>query len=158
MARLLSAGVAQAAGLSALVYTFSPFATRHPSARATKTHVDAELAAREMDPYVGAAAQWILHGGDVLYEMCAKDVVFTYGQKKWTLALWENWKDKFAATADDERYGGPTRDLAKKALERMAKLERSGVIASGKIWKFNPDMTNETLTNGDVDEEENDDE
>nr|POE48937.1 hypothetical protein CFP56_39034 [Quercus suber] len=115
-ARLLSNGVIEATRLSALVPP-SPFATKSPN-RSTAGHYE---------PYAGAAAQWILHAGAALFEMCEKETLVEIGAYKWTPTVWKNWKQKFEAVGTTETLSRECRELAAKVVEHMSKIERDGI-------------------------------
>lgn len=124
LARLLAAGVVQTTRMSALIDKSSAFATSGPSSIAP--YVDTAEAVRHHEPYVGVAAQWILHAGDVVYEMCTRRALASIGSPRWTQERWNGWKNKFEIIAMDERFGKPARDFAARAAFRMGQLERQG--------------------------------
>ncbi|UNI19641.1 hypothetical protein JDV02_005816 [Purpureocillium takamizusanense] len=127
LARLLAGAVVEATRLSALIRP-SPFATVNPLTSAA--YADASEAARHYEPWASAAAQWILRAADALHEMCEGETLIEIGRQKWTPALWDGWKSRFAAVAKTEQFGGRARELASAALERMAEAESKGVTTN----------------------------
>ncbi|KAJ6440032.1 MFS monocarboxylate transporter [Purpureocillium lavendulum] len=127
LARLLASEVAEATRLSALIRP-SPFATGNPLTSAAYT--DVSEAARHYEPWACAAAQWILHAVDVLYEMCDKETIVEIGKQKWTLALWNGWRSRFETVATTEQFSSAARELASAALKKMAEAEKKGVVTN----------------------------
>ena len=94
-------------------------------------------------PQVAAAAQWILHAGEAIREMCQKRAM---AGKRWTPELWESLKEKFDAVAKDERFTAEGCDWAGKARDRMTELEQrdfSGKEGVVEIFKFPGPATDE---------------
>nr|POE94698.1 hypothetical protein CFP56_16935 [Quercus suber] len=116
LARLLSGGVVEATRLSALVRP-SLFGDKSPSGSS----------AARYEPYVCAAAQWILHAGRALFEMCEKETVVEIGPYKWTPAVWKMWKVKFVTVLEMEQFGEKCHELVARVVERMSEIEQEGV-------------------------------
>lgn len=72
-----------------------------------------------------AAAQWILHAGVQLFEMCEKHAGRTKGRLTWDL-----WRTKFKAISDAENLGEHCRQLASQALQAMAHIEKTGTTTN----------------------------
>ncbi|KAI0167470.1 hypothetical protein BJ166DRAFT_495767 [Pestalotiopsis sp. NC0098] len=113
LARLLSRGTAALLGLSALV---SPFVTRNIVAAASHEP-------HRFEPYVAAAAQWILYGGEVLHQMCEMRIMASV---RWKKELWDRIRTKFDAVAGDARFGAEARGWAAQAAGFMRKTEEKG--------------------------------
>ncbi|KAI1869936.1 uncharacterized protein JN550_005526 [Neoarthrinium moseri] len=132
LARLLSSGAASLLGLSALV---SPFATRSIAAAASREP-------QRYEPYIAAAAQWILYAGDTLYEMSEMKVL---AMVRWKRERWDNIKAKFEAAAEDDRFSTDAREWATKAVLSMKRIEEQGaggkkdVVASYKFPQLDED-------------------
>ncbi|GJN75028.1 hypothetical protein PLICBS_009124 [Purpureocillium lilacinum] len=127
LARLLHSEVVEATRLCALIRP-SPFATGNPLT--STAYPDASEAAQHYEPWAVAAGQWILHAAEVLYEMGEKETLTEIGRQKWTPALWNGWKSRFAAVANAEEFSSKAREVASKALEKMAEVEREGVTTN----------------------------
>lgn len=123
MARLLAAGVIDTSRASALRRP-SPFAIGHPLI--SPVHPDPADAARHYEPWMSAAAQWILHAGEALFELCEKRAFRELGQV-WSRTQWDSWKLKFEVASKEKKLSAPARELASKALERMAEVKEQGV-------------------------------
>ncbi|KND91997.1 hypothetical protein TOPH_03376 [Tolypocladium ophioglossoides CBS 100239] len=127
LARLLAGGVEEATRMSALIQP-SPFGTSSPLI--SPKYPDAAEAARHYEPYASAAAQWVFHAGDALFEMCEKGVIIDIGKQRWTRALWNGWKAKFDTIAKADRFSSQCRSLATQAVERMTQIEKSGTSSN----------------------------
>ncbi|KAI0478186.1 hypothetical protein F4859DRAFT_478927 [Xylaria cf. heliscus] len=123
LARALGGGVGEVTRLSALIRP-SPFAT----SKASQSQLSPQY-----EPYAAAAAQWILHAGDVLFEMCQKRVMVDLGSQRWTPSRWDSWKANFEIIKDDSRFGSHARQLAARAQERMARIEEQGINATESV-------------------------
>ncbi|KAI1852747.1 hypothetical protein JX266_002288 [Neoarthrinium moseri] len=136
LARLLSSGTASLLGLSALV---SPFASRSITAAASRDP-------QRYEPYIAAAAQWILHAGDALYEMSEMKVL---AMVRWKRERWDSIKAKFDAVAGDERFSTAAREWATKAVLSMENIEEQGaggkkdVVASYRFPQLDEDEEEE---------------
>lgn len=111
---MLATGTAAMMGLCALL---DPFARRSL----------ATVASRDPAGYahrVAAAAQWVLHAGEAVREMCLKRAL---AGKRWTPELWNSLKEKFEAVAGDERFTEQGCAWARRASERMGEIERMDV-------------------------------
>ncbi|CAG8981876.1 hypothetical protein HYALB_00014007 [Hymenoscyphus albidus] len=124
LARLLEAGVCEVTNLSALLT--GPFASSNKSFTKplgfTGTKDPIEVAS-EYEPYICAAAQWILFAPKALREMTEKRVRVRPMEKLFTQDLWEAWKEKFGAVVRDGRFGGEVRGLAGEVVGRMEGME-----------------------------------
>lgn len=126
LARLLASGTAALLEASALL---DPFAKRSL----------VTVASQKPETYayqVAAAAQWILHSGEAIREMCQKRAM---AGKRWTPELWESLKEKFDAVAKDERFTAEGCEWAAKARDRMVELEQqdlSGKEGVVEMFKF----------------------
>ncbi|POR34425.1 Uncharacterized protein TPAR_05393 [Tolypocladium paradoxum] len=127
MARLLAGGVIDTSRLSAL-RSPSPFAVGKPLI--SPVHPDPADAARHYEPWLSAAAQWILHAGEALFELCEKKAFRELGSQVWTRTQWDGWKLKFEAASKEDRLSTQARQLASKALTQMAEVEKQGVKES----------------------------
>ncbi|CAG8949287.1 hypothetical protein HYFRA_00004912 [Hymenoscyphus fraxineus] len=125
LARLLEAGVCEVTNLSALLT--GPFAssnksfTKPLSFTGTKDPTDMAF---EYEPYICAAAQWILFAPKALREMTEKRVRVRPMEKLFTHDLWEAWKEKFGAVVRDGRFCREARGLAGEVVSRMEEMER----------------------------------
>lgn len=116
VARLLASGVCQTIRLTPLKHQLFM----------RGLGVSDEGRARRYEPYVCAAAQWILHAGDALYYMCEKRILVEIGKKRFTLPMWNNWKAKFETVMKNTLFADQTREWAAKVGHRMGKLEEHG--------------------------------
>ena len=87
----------------------------------TTKYADSTEQAKRYEPYAAAAAQWILHAGDALFELCEKDIRGL--GMRWSSTLWDSWKAKFEEVQEDKRFSEAARDLVRQALEHMNRLE-----------------------------------
>lgn len=84
---------------------------------------------------VAAAAQWILHAGEGIREMCVKNVM---AGKRWTPGLWDGLKLKFDAVARDGRFTEEGCWWAAQARDRMEELEKDELVSKvGVVEVFN---------------------
>lgn len=72
---------------------------------------------------VVAAAQWILHAGEAVRELCQRRVLAV---KRWTPELWNSLRTKFDVVAGDERFTEEACGWAARARDRMIELEKQG--------------------------------
>jgi len=132
LARLLATGISAGINLSSLIRRpESPFCTQKIAW--TVKSADSDEQAKRYQPYASAAAQWILHAGDTLYELCDKEIR-GFGVK-WSHDLWASWKAKFEEIVDDKRFSDVARDFARQAIDRMVQLE-SGKGSTGIVQKL----------------------
>ncbi|KID88975.1 hypothetical protein MGU_04318 [Metarhizium guizhouense ARSEF 977] len=97
----------------------SVFATRDPET----------CPPEDYQPWVSAAAQWIIYAGDALYELYKKEITTEIGRQKWSLSLWDEWKARFEV-ATSEKFDYKTRTFAWAALGEMGEAESSGVTTN----------------------------
>ncbi|KAI0378211.1 hypothetical protein F5Y04DRAFT_291450 [Hypomontagnella monticulosa] len=118
LSRLFASGTADTIRLSALLRP-SPFATGALSSMVR----DAD----QYQPYVSAGAQWILHAGNTLYELCEDHILIEVGKQRFTKTLWLSWKVKFEALGEEDEFSTEVRDIARRAVAAMDQIEGAGV-------------------------------
>ncbi|ETS80477.1 hypothetical protein PFICI_08006 [Pestalotiopsis fici W106-1] len=139
LARLLSGGVAALLGLSALVL---PFIRRNIT-------VAASHEPHKFEPYVAAAAQWILYSGKVLYTMCEIKVMASV---RWKKELWDRIKTQFDTINGDGRFCTETRDWAAQAADFMRKVEETGSVRETDAFQRHHFLSLEEEQEGSADE------
>ncbi|KAI2641402.1 hypothetical protein GGS26DRAFT_535554 [Hypomontagnella submonticulosa] len=117
LSRLLASGVADTNRLNALLRP-SPFATSSP--------ISIVRDPRHYEPYASAAAQWILHAGNTLYELCENRILVEVGKQRFTRVLWESWKSKFEAIERENKFTKEARSIARQAVDAMDRLKNEG--------------------------------
>lgn len=92
----------------------------------TKLSVPGLKTARDcFEPYVCAAAQWIIYAGPEVFEMCQKHTRRTGGRIQW-----DRWKQRFELLATADHFSDRVRGVILSAAQRMAEIEEAGVTTN----------------------------
>ncbi|KAL2073078.1 hypothetical protein VTL71DRAFT_10402 [Oculimacula yallundae] len=90
----------------------------------TAKYADSAAQARRYQPYVSAAALWLIYAAGALFYCCDR-TLYAFGSP-WKPPSWESWKEKFRELVDHMRFTEFTRNLVRQALESMNQLEQGG--------------------------------
>lgn len=86
--------------------------------------------ADKSEPYVRAAAEWMVHAAAAMWEVCDKEA---YAGKAFNRGWWARWEARFArVTAGDSGFGLEARGAAERALQQMDKA-REGRLAGHSV-------------------------